>query len=344
MRESIFVSAIRSFCKWFFAVLGILFAFFLCSLLYSLYSGTTLIEPKTTLTVIADAEGKKETVSSTAPVILQLNIHGVIGEPEKLDSSIVDNILVESRTGTLANDRVKGILIHFNTPGGAVTDSDDIYQMLLDYKAKYNVPIYAYVDGLCASGGMYISSAVDKVYASPSSIIGSVGVIFGPFVNVFESLEKIGVHTKTLTQGKDKDAMSPFRPWKEGEDESYKAIMTYFYNRFVDIVSKAKPKLDKEKLMNEYGAHVFDAVTAADLGYIDQVTTSRSQALLALLDAAKVDPKKPYQVVQLEPKSEWLSKLFSKSPMLLRGQIEHRLDLGQPKINGQFAYLYQPEK
>jgi signal peptide peptidase SppA len=267
----------------------------------------------------------------------------VIGEPGVLDSGIVEDILLESRTGALSNDRVKGILVHFNTPGGTVVDSDNIYRMLLQYKSKYKVPIYAYVDGLCASGGMYISAATDKVFASHSSIIGSIGVIFGPFFNLADSLQKIGVQTRTLTEGKDKDAMSPFRPWKEGEDASYKNIMTYYYNQFVNIITSARTKLNKELLMTQYGAQVFDPVRAEQYGYIDQANASRDEALLALLAEAKIDPAKPYQIVELAPRREWFSQLMKGEIGILSGKIEHRFDLGQPKIREQFAYLYQPE-
>lgn len=342
-RESIFVSCLRSFSKMFFAVCGILLAIFLFSMIYSLSSETSYIEPKTTLTILQDAEGKRELVSSTAPAILQLNIHGVIGEPAILDSTTVENILIESRSGTLANNRVKGILIHFNTPGGTVIDSDNIYRMLVDYKTKYKVPIYAYVDGLCASGGMYISSAAEKIFSSPTAIIGSVGVILGPFFNVYDTLGKVGVQARTLTKGIDKDAMSPFRPWKEGEDDSYKSIIAYFYERFVQIVTSARPRLDKEKLLTEYGAHVFDPIRAEQYGYIDKADSSRDEALLALLQEAKIDPSKPYQVVELDPRHDWISQLFKGSASILSGKIEHTFDLGQPKIRDQFSYLYQPE-
>lgn len=341
-RESIFVSSLRSFCKMFFAIIGILLAVFLCSMLYNLSSGVSLIEPKTTMTVLPDATGKREMVSAAAPAILQLNIHGIIGEPNALDSEVIENILIDSRTGLLTNNRVKGILIHFNTPGGTVVDSDNIYRMLMEYKTKYKVPIYAYVDGLCASGGMYIASSAEKIYASPTSVIGSVGVILGPFFNVYDSLGKIGVQTKTLTKGIGKDAMSPFHQWKEGEDDAYKPIVSYFYERFVQIVTSARPNLDREKLISEYGAQVFDPMKAQQYGYIDNANASRNESLLALLEEAKLDPEKPYQVVELEPRRDWISQLFKAKNSLLSGKIEHHFDLGQPKIRDQFAYLYQP--
>ncbi len=339
-RESIFVSALRSFCRMFFAVAGIFLSFILMSLLYNSISDTATspTEAKTKIKYLPDAKGNRET-SSTSPVILQVNIHGVIGEPKILDSTIIQNILLDSRTGTLKDDRVKGILLHMNTPGGTVMDSDNIYRMLREYKERYKVPVFAYVDGLCASGGMYIACAADQVFAGPASIIGSVGVIIGPFFNVVGTLDKLGVLSRTITEGLDKDMMSPFRPWKADEDASLKAVTAYFYQQFVNIVTAARPRMDKTKLIEQYGAQVFDPETAESYGYIDHANASRETTLAALLTEAKVDPAKTYQVVELEPKSEWLSNLLSKSPMI-SGKIEHSINTGIPPIHDRVAYLY----
>ena len=162
-------------------------------------------------------------MASTAPVILQINVHGVIGDPKTLDTHTIENILIESRTGDLKDNRVKAILLHMNTPGGTVVDSDNIYRLVKEYKERYKVPVFAYIDGLCASGGMYVSCAADQVFAGHSSIIGSVGVIIGPFFNLFDTLTKIGMKMETITQGLDKDMMTPFRPWKEDEDASFES-------------------------------------------------------------------------------------------------------------------------
>lgn len=342
-RESIFVSAIRSFTRIFFAVCGFFLAFILVSVLYSSLSdaSSSPTEAKTNPKYLPDAHGNRET-SLTCPVILQLNIHGVIGDPKSLDSQSIENVLLDSRTGTYKDNRVKGILLHMNTPGGTVVDSDNIYRMLKQYKERYKVPVFAYVDGLCASGGMYIASAADQVYAGPASIVGSVGVIIGPFFNLSETLAKLGIVSKTISQGLDKDMMSPFRPWKTDEDSSLQAVTSYFYHHFVDIVTAARPRLDKNKLINEYGAKVFDPVMAQAYGYIDVANSSRDETLLALLNAAQVDPNKTYQVIALEPKSEWLSSLVSGQSALLTGKIVHSIDTGAPQIKDQIAYLYQP--
>lgn len=340
-RESVFISALRTFCRVFFGIVAVFLAIFLISSLYTLLSSTTNIQEKTTITYLPDANGVRDGISLTSPVILQINIHGVIGEPKVLDTNTVQDILTDSRAGVLKGDRVKGILLHLNTPGGTVVDSDNIYRMLMDYKKRYKVPVYAYIDGLCASGGVYVSCAADQIYAGNSSIIGSVGVVIGPFLNIYETLNKIGVSSRTLTQGLDKDMMNPLRPWKEGEDDSLKAVTAYYYQQFVGLVSSSRPRMDKEKLINQYGAQIFDPVKAQEYGYVDFINSSRDETLLALLHAANLDASKPYLVVELETKSVWLSALTSQSP-LFTGKVEHTLDLGQPKIRDRVAYLYQP--
>lgn len=343
-RESIFVSALRSFCKMFFAVCGIFLAFVAMSMLYSSIAGSSSspTEAKTTVKYLPDANGNRES-STTSPVILQISVHGVIGDAKSgIDTKMVQNILLDSRTGEFKNDRVKGILLHMSTPGGTVVDSDNIYRMLKDYKARYKVPVFAFVDGLCASGGMYISCAADQVYAGPASIIGSVGVIIGPFFNMYETLGKIGVISKTITEGLDKDMMSPFRPWKVDEDASLKAVTAFFYQQFVDIVVSAKPRMNKERLIHEYGAKVFDPVMAQEYGYVDFANTTRDAALLALLKEANIDLAAPYQVVELEQKNQWLENLLNAKSPLFTGRIEHTLDTGAPAIRDQIAYLYLP--
>lgn len=343
-RESIFVSAIRSFSKVFFGVVAFFLALFIISLVHSALSSPFAPPDNTKIALLPDLKGNDDLVPMSAPAVLQISIEGVIGEPMKLDTETMETILMASQKDFLRGNRVKAILLKMNTPGGTVLDSDNIYRMLKSYKEKHNIPIFAYVNGLCASGGMYIASAADKVFASPSSVIGSVGVIMGPFFNVVQTMQKIGMEAKTLTQGIDKDALSPFRTWKPGEENSMQAIMAFFYNRFVDIVTSARSRLDRQRLINEYGARIFDAPTAQEYGYIDVANVGYDTALGELLAAANIDPSSPYQVVELSPKPDWLGPLVGENS-IFRGRLEHSLDTGDrrsPAIRDQFAYLYQP--
>jgi protease-4 len=341
-RESIFVSAIRSLCNSLGAVLGICIAVFLAIIALGSLSEPEMVPPKSEFTIAPDAEGNRRLLSLTAPVILRINLQGVIGL-EKLTSEHFQGILYDSTEGLLKNGRVKAIFLNVDTPGGAATDSASIYQALVDYKQKYNIPVYAFVDGMCASGGMYICAAADKIYASSGSVIGSVGVLLGPNFNFSELMTKVGISSLTLTQGKDKDALNPFRPWRPEEDSSLVTITKELYEQFVDAVVSGRPRLNKDKLVNEYGAHVFLAKTAEDLGYIDVSGANYSSAMKECATAASLKDGE-YQVIELSSPESIFSQLTQNKFGLFSGKVEHSFSTSPySALSGKMLYLYQPQ-
>ena len=337
-RESIFFASVRSFFKAFGALLGIFAAIMVFAILFLFSEASQCNTPdKSKCTILPDAEGNTTMLSTTDPAILHLDIHGVIGLNE-MTAKLFAQTMRDSREDFLGSNRVKGIILHIDTPGGTVTDADDIYRTLLAYKKKYNVPIYAYIDGICASGGMYIASAADKIFASPSSMIGSVGVLLGPNFNFSSAMDKVGISSMTMTRGIDKDMLNPFRPWKQGEDASLQAVITHLYNRFVDIVTHGRPQMSREKLVNEYGAQVFDSDGAQQRGYIDVADTDYDSALTELVKAAQIHEGQKYQVVQLEPTFSVWSQLSQGSLSIFN---QFWPDVLKPQLRGKLLYLYQ---
>ena len=332
MSNSIFRSSMKSFFVTLFAMfgfgVGIIFVIILLSSL-STMEEEFQVKNSFTPTVVANAEDSRKVLSNSSPVILKIDISGVIGTDSLNTKSLVE-LLTESREGKLKNDRVKAILLYINSPGGTVTDSDGIYSALKAYKKRFNVPVYAFVDGLCASGGLYIACAADKIYASDVSVIGSVGVMMSPFFNVTQLMEKIGVESKTISAGKDKDELNPFRPWKEGEAESIKQLTNTMYMHFLDIVATNRPRIDRTKLINEYGAQVFSADKAFEIGFIDGTGGSLNHTLTLLAEAIGVKDNE-YQVIQMENKL-WFSNLFSSRSPLFTGELKHEF-----KFNSDFG-------
>lgn len=343
-RESIFVNAARSFCTSFAAVLGVVIALVVAVIAITMVSGPNFLPPPAEPLIMPDASGERTLLSGSAPAVLRIDIRGVVGMGDVTGSKIRE-VLADSREGLLRGNRVKAILLHMDTPGGTVTDADAIYRALLNYKAKYNVPIYAFVDGLCASGGMYIVSAADKVFATPSSVIGSIGVIMGPTFNFSDAMAKWGIASLTLTQGKDKDELNPFRPWKPDEGASLRAITASMYTRFVDIVTKARPRLSKDKLIQDYGAHVFVAQEAQELGYVDEGNSDYSHALSALVQAAGIHEDEKYQVVLLSPPKPLFPEFIQGMANLKDGKITHKMEFSpylSSELTGKLLYLYVP--
>lgn len=333
MKESILRSAIRSFFTSLFGCIGFFIAIFAIIMFGVMSSG---MDTKTTMKVIPNAEGSKGEAKVGSPVLLQIDIHDIIGLG-KMTAEAVNMQLFESQL-KFKQGQIKGILLHMNTPGGGVTASNAIYEALLHYKKKYDIPIYAYVEGLCASGGMYIASAADFIYSNPISVIGSIGVIEGPFFNFSELLKKIDVSSVTLTEGKNKDSFNPFRPWREGEGNTHQAIIKSMYDRFVHIVEKSRPNLNVKQLRDEYGAQVFIAEKAKELGYIDVCNCSYREALKSLKLAAQIGENESYQVIKLVPPIEY--KFFPASASSgFFGKVLSRIFPSSPLAGEKFLYL-----
>lgn len=345
MPESIFKSAIRSFFIALFAMVGICVGFLLLTMGIFSNSVTTPskdIESTFSYDIAPNAEGVRKTQAKDVPVILKLNISGVIGA-ESMTMDKVRLMLVESREGDLKGNRVKALLLNINSPGGTVIDADGIYHAIKAYKQQYQVPVYVYVDGLCASGGMYIAAAADKIYSSDVSLIGSVGVLSPPFMNFSKLMDKVGIESLTLTAGKGKDEMNPLRPWVPGEQDNFQTLVSYYYNLFVDIMTTNRP-INKEKLVQEYGARLFDAPTALEHGYIDASGYSLNDTLKELLKQLAIKDD-AYQVIEMKSKSWWSELFTSEMNLLLNGKITHEVKLPlefDAKLSNQFLYLYRP--
>lgn len=342
-RESVFISAVRSFCKTLGVMVGILGAFFLIGIALAPLSSPNISPEKSEMIIASDADDNRTILPEDAPVVLKINIQGVIGMDD-LTTQAFQDVLYDSRQSPLGK-RIQAILLYIDSPGGSAIDSENIYLALMDYKKKYNIPVYAYVEGLCASGGMYIACAADKIYATSGSIIGSVGVILGrSFFNFSTLMTKIGIESLTISQGKDKDMLNPYRPWHPGEDCSLVNLTKESYDQFVSVVATNRPMLDKQKLIDTYGAQVYLAPTAMNLGYIDTSGATYFQTVKELVAATSIADK-PYQVIQLRRPKNIFSMLTQTSFNLLSGKMKHELELGpqaRSEFNGKLLYLYQP--
>lgn len=333
--EPVIKSAFRALIKSFSKIIGLFIGLVMAIILFSNIFHKDLLPPPSVPTLLPDAMGQRKFLPMHSPAILVIRIDNVIGLGDLTTEKIKD-LLLDSRTGLFENNRLKGILLYINSPGGSAVDSDNIYASLMQYKADHKVPIYGFVDGLCASGGMYIASACDKIYATAISTIGSVGVRFGPAFNVTQAMDKYGVSSLTLTEGKDKDMFNPFRPWTQDEGSSYQVVLQGIYDRFVDTVLKGRPKMTKDALVNNYGAHVFIASQAETYGYIDEANSSYELALADLAKASGIQDGDAYQVIQLSPAHSFIEQ-FSQAK--LETMIRNALGLPSTELNNKILFM-----
>ncbi|MCH9614448.1 MAG: putative signal peptide peptidase SppA [Chlamydiia bacterium] len=323
--------------KAFFTIIGIAVGIFVVMIPFGMLSGAKSFFHRElyTYTVLPNSQFETPPLANTAPLILHINIKDVIGL-QKVNEKKFRQILTGA-TQPHIKPRLKAVILDINTPGGTAVDSEAIFRMLLDFKKELKIPVYAHTEGLCASGGMFVACACDRVYSGPTNMIGSIGVKLGPIFNFYEAMQKIGVSQQTLTQGKDKDLFNSFDPVDKEKLATLKPIMKYDYERFVNTIVKYRKRVDKDKLIEVYGAHVFDPPKAKEIGYIDEVVSSYRVTLEALVKEAKIEGA--YQVIKIkphEPVTEVLQDVFSS-----KSKVVHSLDGYHPELAGRRLYLYE---
>ncbi|MCH7789294.1 MAG: S49 family peptidase, partial [Acidobacteria bacterium] len=106
---------------------------------------------------------------------------------------------------------IRGILLRINSPGGTLTDSDIIFHSLMEFKKSKNIKIVASMGDIAASGGLYVAMAADEIYAHPTTITGSIGVMM-PHLNYSGLFRKLGIKSDPVTSGRFKDIGSPYKP------------------------------------------------------------------------------------------------------------------------------------
>ena len=178
------------------------------------------------------------------------------------------SLFVQQLDKAAADEDVKAIVLRVNSPGGTVSASDTLYQRLVRFREKSKKPIVTSAQDVIASGGYYVALASDKIVVQPTSVVGSIGVIF----NTFEfsgTLAKIGATTEAIKSGPLKDMGSPLKPLTEPERVVMQGMVDDYFHRFRDLVS-ARRGLTGDRLALVTDGRVFSGENAVKLGLADQ--------------------------------------------------------------------------
>ncbi len=177
---------------------------------------------------------------------------------------------VASRLKLAENDSsIKAVVIKIDSPGGAVTASDIIYNELLSFKQRTGKKVVIAMMNMATSGAYYISLPADYIFAHPTTITGSVGVIFMR-PNFSGLMNKIGVRVDVNKSGLKKDYGSPLRENSEDEFKYYQNMTDALAERFYSLVRTHRKISDKD-FEEVKSAAVFLAPDAVKLGLIDEV-------------------------------------------------------------------------
>lgn len=323
----------RFLSRGFLSILGLTLGVVLAVMTMFMLLVSLLSVNSSQLVSFPDAQGEVRDLGKTAPIIFNLELREPIASSRQT-AKVIQQALISLEEAPFKG-RVQGVLIDMDCPGGEVFEIDRVYSVLKAWKEKTGLPVYVFVNGLCASGGYYVACAADKIYTTPNSLIGSIGVLSGPFINVKEGLEEHGIDTDLLVAGTDKAPMNPFTPWTDEQRESRQAVVDFLYEQFVDIVVQNRTDISKDRLVNVLGARLYPPLIALQEGMIDVANATRQKVLNDLTKERGIDQN--YRVVGFS-QDGLLRKIkmsISNSP-LLTGKV----DLSKMYNENVYQYSY----
>lgn len=205
--------------------------------------------------------------------VLLLNVRGVISSAPREKTlrtypSMVEEIVSQLRLAR-TDPNIRAILLKIESPGGSTVATDILYHEIMAHKAATNVKLVAALMGLATSGAYYVALPADAIVAHPTTVTGSVGVVFAR-PQLSGLMEKIGVRVDTATSGRHKDMGSPFRAPSADEERIFQEITDGLGRRFVDLVAHHR-RLAAEALRDAATARVYLAPEALRMGLVDRI-------------------------------------------------------------------------
>ena len=198
---------------------------------------------------------------------------------------------------------IKGILVHIDSPGGAVAPSQEIYEAVV--RARKKKKVVASMATLAASGGFYIAVGADKIVANPGTITGSIGVIMG-FADMRKLMAKLGVESIVIKSGQFKDIGTSAREFTDEDRKMLESVIDDVYMQFVETVAKERNQ-EISKVKKIADGRIFSGRQGKELGMVDQLGTFKDAIdLLASLTGITGEPI----LIRESEKYSWLKELL----------------------------------
>ena len=205
--------------------------------------------------------------------------HGVIGNQVKIPefARLIDSVST--------NPSLRAMLLDIDSPGGSATGSEVLYRSIR--RVAESKPVYAYIRGMGASGGYYLACAASKIYALPTALVGSIGVIYlRPVLE--QILSKVGIDFSVYKSGEFKDMTGFWRSPTERESEKFQALINEIFDNFVAVVASGR-SLDDTVVRTLATGEVMTAQRGKSVGLVDEIGDFKD-ALEGLAKVARCKP------------------------------------------------------
>ena len=214
-----------------------------------------------------------------------IEVHGVIG------ARVRESVYARLFADVAANKRYRALLLDIQSPGGSAGGSELLYHSLLKVAAQK--PVVAHIRSLGASGGYYLACAANRITALPSTLVGSIGVIYArPILE--QLLGRAGIEFSVVKGGRLKDMGGFWRGPTEEESEKIQALISEIYENFLAVVVRGR-SLGEEQVRELATGELFTARQARELGLIDELVdfdqSLELAAQLAGIERGKARPR-----------------------------------------------------
>lgn len=201
------------------------------------------------------------------PLVAVVRLNGAIGMPGR--GSLSDTALAPVLERAFRKGKPAAVALEINSPGGSPVQSSLIGARIRRLSEELEVPVYAFVEDVAASGGYWLAAAADEIWADASSVLGSVGVISAGF-GAHVLLARQGVERRVYTAGESKSMLDPFRPENPEDVKRLKVILNDIHANFIDHVTERRgSKLHSEESL--FTGEIWLARRAEELGLIDGI-------------------------------------------------------------------------
>ena len=231
----------------------------------------------------------------------------------------INPLSVKSYLEELKKLKIKALIVNINSPGGTVSASAELENIFSEFKNETNTKLYFFTKEVLASGGYWVATSADKIFASYGSIIGSIGVsgpswfyynkpmtlssgVFGQSVET-----KNGIEVFNQNAGQSKDLFNPYRPPNNDEIKHLQKIVDEVYEDFVTKVSKSR-KIDIEFIKNNVGALIYSSNQALDNFLIDDILEYNT-LITYIVNENKLED---YKIFENKTKKTFIGNFFAK--------------------------------
>jgi protease-4 len=224
------------------------------------------------LVLAVDWRGRAE-MSSGKKHTAMVEVNGLIAPGTDASAERVMSAL----QAAFKDKNTQGVVVRCNSPGGSPVQAQTIYDEMRRLRKQYpEIPLYAVVEDVCASGGYFVAVGADRIFVAKASVVGSIGVLMNGF-GFTGLMDKLGVERRLITAGENKGMLDPFSPMTDKDVEHARALMADIHQQFIGVVREGRGKRLKET-PDTFSGLIWTGQKSVELGLADGIGSLESVA------------------------------------------------------------------